>query len=130
METVVLKTSQIDILAKKFSDNVNDIIRDSIREVLMEIFDMPLNKYDVAQLIGTSLDALEKRCQRGLIPYHKRTDGGKSFLRKEIKEYLLPNIITESQMANKSSRTALPGKVVQFENLIHFDDCTQNPRQK
>ena len=55
---------------------------------LSELNDKLLNINNVAELLGKTLGAVAKMCQRGQLPHHKH-HGSVYFSQKEIEDYLL-----------------------------------------
>lgn len=69
-----------DFLMSRFIKKVNAAFKDIFRLLHNE----RLNSAEMASMLGISIKALQKRCERGNIPFHKDSEGRLYFLRKEI----------------------------------------------
>lgn len=66
------------------------LIAEETAKLLHLMNDEMMNSKRCAEWLGLSMDALHKRCNTGIIPYHK-TNGSLYFYKNEIQAYYKTN---------------------------------------
>lgn len=81
----MLTRTEINLIAEQVVGRVAELLEEKV-EALQKQTDEMMNSKQCAEWLGISVNTLHKRCETGLIPYHKR-NGRLYFFKNEIQEY-------------------------------------------
>lgn len=81
-----LNSSELYALSQLISDAIKPLIIQTVREAISQRRDIMMPK-DVANMLHVSTAAVQKRCQRNLLPFHKDATGHYFFYSDEIKQH-------------------------------------------
>lgn len=77
----MLTRTEINLIAERVVELLGEKV-----EVLQKKNDEMMNSKQCAEWLGMSVNTLHKRCETGLVPYHKR-NGRLYFFKNEVQEY-------------------------------------------